>query len=161
MAVTYFPKKEEASERAAVVRNDPRVRAVEVQLEPYNGWVVVAFPNFHDISDIEDIEIKDGKKRETNKKAPPPMPVDDRPSRAGSGGGKASGTPNQRKAQENAGRQFWLDGPNYRKEGTDGWKALEFLKANPGATAEEIAEAGNFMQHVDYDWKKGKGVRRS
>ena len=46
---------------------------------------------------------------------------------------------------------------NYRKEGTDGWASIEFIRKNPGANSDQIAAAGNFMQHVKWDDEK-KGL---
>ena len=77
------------------------------------------------------------------------------PSKSRKGGSRGKG-PNERCRALFEGCKFTLKAgaKNYRKEGTDGWSAIEFIRENPGATADQIAEAGNFMQHVKWDHEK-------
>lgn len=87
----YHPKKEDAQAVLNRLLEDPRVASGVVQMEPYNGWLAVVVPAYHDLSDLADVaEIQDGRKR--------PPPVDKvRPSRVseakpraeGGGGGAA------------------------------------------------------------------------
>lgn len=66
--IYYHPTKEAAQAVANELAQDPRVAMATVQLEPYNGWVVVLVPHPQDLSDLADrAEIQDGKRR------PPPV----------------------------------------------------------------------------------------
>jgi hypothetical protein len=151
----YWPSK--PTEAIARLKEDPRVRNAVANLEPYNGWVIRIYPEFMDISDLAEADgaeiINYDLEPATDKTAPPKVTH----SASGGGGGRSSSGPNLRKAEEHKGWCFRLNGSNYRKEGTDGWKALEYVKERPWCSAEEIATAGNYMQHIDYDWKK-KGI---
>lgn len=158
MGIRYHEKKGSALEVAAELEKNPLIRATSVQLEPYNGWVVVVVPEFVDVEEIAaGCEIRDHKVRKNlDKKKPPAPAISPRPV----SGSRSSSGPNQRAAEEHRGFVFSLKGRNYRKEGTAGWLALEWLKANPLSTSDEIASAGPFMQHVAYDFKKGNGIER-
>lgn len=64
----YHPTREAAQVVLTRLLEDPRVATGALQLEPYNGWVVVLVPAPADISDLAHLaEIQDGKKR------PPPV----------------------------------------------------------------------------------------
>lgn len=64
----YHPTREAAQAVLTRLLEDPRVATGALQLEPYNGWVVVLVPAPADISDLAHLaEIQDGKRR------PPPV----------------------------------------------------------------------------------------
>lgn len=70
--------------------------------------------------------------------------------------GRSTMAANLKAEKRFAGKQFWaIAKGNPRKAGTDGAAAYAWLVANPGATAEEIAKAGCFMQHIAWDLKLG------
>lgn len=71
---------------------------------------------------------------------------------------KVEGGPNERAAAKHSGVKFKTVGKTARKEGTVGHQAWTWLSENPGATAGQIAKAGNFMQHIDWDLRKTKTV---
>ena len=92
----FLPSKEAAQARAAQLRRDPRVRDTLVQMEAYNGWVVVVYPAFCDLSDLVGIaEVQDGQKRQIpgGKALPDRLPTaPDNGGKAGrAGDGKAQG----------------------------------------------------------------------
>lgn len=80
----YHPTKLEAEAVAKELQADPRVSTAMVQLEPYNGWVVVLVPARHDLSDLaERAEIQDGKRRPPPVAKVRPRPIADSPGHGG------------------------------------------------------------------------------
>ena len=56
----YHGSKAAALTVADSIKDDPRVAMARVELEPDYGWVVVAVPRLHDLSDLGDrIEVRD------------------------------------------------------------------------------------------------------
>lgn len=90
MSQFYHPTREAAQAVLTGLLDDPRVATGAVQLEPYNGWVVVLVPKPIDISDLGHLaEIQDGQRR-----APPvdkvkPAPVAGNPGKSRDGTGAA------------------------------------------------------------------------
>lgn len=76
MGIRYHEKKGSALEVAAELEKNPLIRATSVQLEPYNGWVVVVVPEFVDVEEIAaGCEIRDHKVRKNLDKKKPPAPA--------------------------------------------------------------------------------------
>lgn len=157
----YHKNKATADALAKEIEEDDRVQWVAVQFEPYNGFVVRVQPKFLDISDLaEKAEILDGIKRDRPKKAPPR--IEEAPKGTKAPGKVSKGLkPNERAAAKHPSGVFtYTRAKNHRKEGTGGAKAIDWLIANPGSTAAEIAAAGNFMQHIDWDLNKTSYIRK-
>jgi hypothetical protein len=74
--------------------------------------------------------------------------------------GRAPVGPNAASAKKYAGKRFRVmkGAKTARKEKTVGRAAFDWLAANPGATADQIANAGNFMQHIEWDLRKNGTV---
>jgi hypothetical protein len=71
----YHPTREAAQERAAVIAADPRVALTAVQMEPYNGWVVVVVPALYLLEDLaEEVDVQDGRPRQAPAKHRPVQP---------------------------------------------------------------------------------------
>lgn len=93
----YHPEKAEAEAVLARLLEDPRVAGGAVQLQPYNGWMVVVVPKPADLSDLAQwAEVQDGTKRPgpTGRAGPKPL--------ATAPDGASKGRP---AASEGAGRQ--------------------------------------------------------
>lgn len=73
----YFPNRASAFEKAEELasRYADRVAGFQVELVPYNGWVVVLLPKYIDLTDLLPVaEVRDGVQRENlNRRMPPPM----------------------------------------------------------------------------------------
>ena len=77
----HFHKTKEIAQEVVEQRgykNDPRIRDVRIQFEPYAGWVIVLFAALHDLTEfVDDCEIHDGngKNKLTGQLGTKPLPV--------------------------------------------------------------------------------------
>lgn len=120
----HFHKTKEIAQRIVEERgykDDPRIREVRVQFEPYAGWVIVLFAAYHDLSEfVNDCEVHDGrgKQKLTGQLGTKPVPVT-----------KEDGTPLRSRSQTQGG---------YTPDAT--WKVMDELHA-AGKGREEIIAA--------------------
>jgi len=74
---TYYKSREAAAQVAETLEADDRVRATKLELEPYNGWVVVVFPALYHLKDLEEqgfeIDREGRRTRDPERKRPVPL----------------------------------------------------------------------------------------
>jgi hypothetical protein len=152
----YFKNKADAQALADTVVSDVRVRAVKVELVPYNGWVAVVFPRLIDLDDLADLglEVRDGIRRvDPDRVRPEPLPDAPRKAR------KAEGEP---EGGESGERDVRASPAPVKGATALVWKIADDMNATAADRAKVIAaceQAGVNPATAATQWSKWKKAR--
>lgn len=141
----YHPEKAGAEAVLARLLEDPRVAAGAVQLQPYNGWMVVVTPGFADLSDLAgQAEVQDGKRRPgpSGKAGPSAPALAPDGARQGATDGAARPAPTK-----GATAQVWAVADAVVKQG--GWTRASIIAACTAAGINPATAGTQFSK-----WKK-------
>jgi len=126
-------------------KNDPRIRDVRVQFQPYAGWVICLFAALHDLSEfVDECEVHDGhgKNKLTGELGTKPLPVT-----------KDDGTPLRSRSQTQGGYRpdtTWATMDALHKEG----KGRDEIVAALVAQGVDSKKASKETRH----WMKARGL---
>lgn len=144
----YHAEKAGAEAVLAELLADPRVAAGAVQLQPYNGWMVVVTPGFADLSDLAGrAEVQDGKRRPgPSGKAGPALPATAPDGASGGRPGASDGTARPAPTK-GATAQVWAIADAVVKQG--GWTRASIIAACTAAGINPATAGTQFSK-----WKK-------